>query len=101
MKELDDALLAAARDLTEWGWTVTDDGAKGVPPPDSQYMTIMRKHLLPLLDDGGHKRLRHARISALRAELLFGNDLSQACIASQARIAALRAELAALGEGQS
>lgn len=63
--ELIAALLAAAEELrTVHGWTV-DDGDGGEAPEDGVFVTVLTKHVGPLLGDG----LRHLRIAALKAEL--------------------------------
>ena len=60
------ALLAASEELaTEYMWCF--DGDPGVPPiPDHFFIQVMRKHLTPLFDSATWKQ---ARIAALKAEL--------------------------------
>ena len=66
MDPLIGALLAASYELaTEYMWSF--DGDPGVPPdPDHFFIQVMRKHLTPLFDSATWKQ---ARIAALKAEL--------------------------------
>lgn len=68
------ALRAAAKELVEdYDWTLTDDGASGIPPDDCQMFRILRKHLAPLCADGWIA----SRRASLTAELAALDALEQ------------------------
>ncbi len=66
MDELTKAILAAAAELTGDGWSVDDDGCGEVPGPDSTFFRVISKHVAPLTAATSFKEIR---LAALRAEI--------------------------------
>ena len=65
MDELTKAILAAGEELYhDYAWSVGDD-CEEQPEPDGVLVSVMRKHLAPLLGSGW----KQVRIKALRAEI--------------------------------
>jgi hypothetical protein len=65
--ELLAALIAAADELYKsHGWTLDDEAMGNQPEPDGEFVTVLAKHIAPLLDPEERKR---ARVAALRAEI--------------------------------
>lgn len=67
MDELTKAIIAAGDELTKkHDWSVDDNGNGCSAEPDGKFCTVLRKHLLPLVNVSAFKT---AKIQALRAEL--------------------------------
>lgn len=66
MDAITKAVFAAAKELQGLGWTLDDAGLGENPTEESQFIRILVKHMQPFADQATH---RNARIAALRAEL--------------------------------
>ena len=63
-----DALLAAADELMGKGWTLDDEGVGARPVPEGEFIQVVARHVAPLLETL-MDTWRAGRIAALRAEL--------------------------------
>lgn len=56
--ELTQAIIAAGEELRKkHGWTMTGNSEFDATPPDGEFVSIVRKHILPLIEDINSKTL--------------------------------------------
>lgn len=68
MKEIEDAIVAAGKELqSRYAWRL--DGDESKPVTDTVFAQVVQKHIMLAIDPEVLERRRAARIAVLRAEI--------------------------------